>query len=138
MTVPTIASIALATAIVCSPVATLAADRSQAAISTADDLAADRLSQGQHLRAIAILERELAQNPEDPALLINLGIAHAQRGDAATARESFEAAMSSPESIDLETANGSLMDSRRLARRALAMLDRGEFRPARNVLSMNR
>ena len=35
--------------------------------------------------------------------------------------------------IELETANGSTTDSRRLARHALAMLDRGEFRPARHT-----
>lgn len=99
-------------------------------------LAAAPIAQGEHARAIVILERQLAENPDDPALLINLGIAHAQRGDELQARENFEAAMGSRESVDLETANGSLMDSRRLARRALSMLDRGAFAsdmPTRNL-----
>ena len=55
-------------------------------------------------------------------------IAQAQRGNNAEARTLFEAAMRSREVVDLETANGSATDSRRLARLALAMLDRGEFR----------
>jgi len=91
-------------------------------------LAAASLSQGESVRAIAMLQAELEQYPGDPALLINLGIAYAQSGSDAEARNAFEAAMASREALELETADGTTMDSRRLARRAIAMLNRGEFR----------
>ena len=77
-----------------------------------------------------MLKAELEEHPGDPALLINLGIAYAQNGSTAEARKSFEAALASREVVELETANGTATDSRRLARRALAMLSRGEFRPS--------
>ncbi len=91
-------------------------------------LAAAALTEGESIRAIAMLRAQLEEFPGDPALLINLGIAYAQGGNDAEARASFQAAMSGREMIELETANGTTTDSRRLARRALAMLDRGEFR----------
>lgn len=91
-------------------------------------LAAATLFEGESVRAIALLRAELEEHPGDPALLINLGIAYAQGGNDAEARQSFESAMASRDMIELETANGGITDSRRLARRALSMLDRGEFR----------
>jgi Tfp pilus assembly protein PilF len=93
-------------------------------------LAANTLAQGQSVRAIEMLEANLEQSPDDPALLINLGIAHAQTGNEDGARKLFQAALSSRHSVDLDTANGMTTDSRRLARQALTMLDRGEFAPA--------
>lgn len=92
------------------------------------DLSAQALSDGQTIRAIATLEAELEASPGDPALLINLGIARAQIGETEKARANFEAAMRSRDVVDLETANGTMTDSRRLARKAMAMLERGEFR----------
>ena len=50
-------------------------------------LAAETLEQGESVRAIAMLESELAKFPGDPALQINLGIAQAQAGNEAAARE---------------------------------------------------
>ncbi|MEM7781016.1 MAG: tetratricopeptide repeat protein [Pseudomonadota bacterium] len=97
-------------------------------VSEDADLAADTLSEGQTAAAITMLEAELEQAPGDPALLINLGIAHAQTGNAGEARANFEAAMRSRTVVELETANGTTTDSRRLARRALSMLERGAFR----------
>lgn len=97
--------------------------------ATADaGLAAESIVEGKTLHAIAILEAELEKHPGDPALLINLGIAQAQDGDDAAARANFEAALASREVVELATADGRATDSRRLARRALAMLDRGAFR----------
>ncbi|MFL0355897.1 tetratricopeptide repeat protein [Erythrobacter sp. GH1-10] len=109
-----------------------AADSVSAQMASEPDvrLASASLAQGREGEAIRVLESELAANPDDPAILINLGIAHAQRGDDTRARALFRAAMASEEAIDLETASGHTSDSRRLARRALGMLDRGEFRPA--------
>ena len=77
--------------------------------------------------AIAALEEQLAAPPDDPALLINLRIAHAQSGEPDLARTMFERALVSPDPIGLETADGGVIDSRRLARKAMRMLERGEF-----------
>ncbi|TRD12023.1 hypothetical protein FGU71_09235 [Erythrobacter insulae] len=98
------------------------------------ELGAASLVQGKSASAIQTIEPQLDETPHDPALLINMGIAFAQTGDDAKARSLFKAAMSSPEHFELETASGSTIDSRRLARRAIAMLDRGEFRPANSRL----
>lgn len=104
--------------------------QAQTAPSEDPQLAAASLADGESVRAIAVLKTALEKAPGDPALLINLGIAYAQSGSDAEARASFEAAMSARDSVELETANGTAIDSRRLARRALGMLERGEFRPA--------
>ena len=92
-------------------------------------LASASLVAGRDDEAIRMLEREHAERPNDPGVLINLGIAYAHRGDDAKARMMFKAAMASDDVTDLETAGGDAMDSRKLARKALSMLDRGEFRP---------
>ena len=47
----------------------------------------------------------------------------------------FTAAARNQQRYRLETAQGDWMDSRNLARRALAMLDRGEFRTNGRVAS---
>ena len=103
-----------------------AAPTNTASVETAA-LEADQLAKGRSANAIAALEKHVAEAPEDPALLINLGIAHAQSGDSAQARAMFQRALVSPEPIELETANGEVTDSRRLARKAMRMLERGEF-----------
>ena len=90
-------------------------------------LASEHLSKGRAFNAIESLEKSVEAAPEDPGLLINLGIAHAQAGDAAKARDLFERALVSSEPIELETADGEVIDSRRLARKAMRMLERGEF-----------
>ena len=105
----------------------------QTAAPTDAGLAAETLSDGRTNQAIAQLKAELDLYPGDPAVLINLGIAQAQSGHDQDARMSFEAAMRSRDVVELETANGTTTDSRRLARHALAMLDRGEFLPARRT-----
>jgi len=90
-------------------------------------LASDHLAKGQAFTAIDSLEKSVKEAPQDPALLINLGIAHAQAGDASMARTMFERALVSREPVELETADGGVIDSRRLARKAIRMLERGEF-----------
>lgn len=92
-------------------------------------LASTALAAGNTSAAIEMLTKELEQYPGDPALMINLGIAHAQVGNEAQARIQFEAAMASREVVELDTANGRTTDSRKLARKAIGMLERGEFRP---------
>lgn len=92
------------------------------------ELAANSIANGQTTKAIAALEIQRETAPNDPALLINLGIAYAHMGKDAKARDMFDAAMRSANPIELETADGRATDSRRLARKAIGMLDRGEFR----------
>ena len=99
-------------------------------VAAMGELAAQPLAAGRGTEALAVLEKAAAANPHDPAVLINLGIAHAQAGDDAKARAAFEAALACHEVIELDTADGTATDSRRLARKAIKMLDRGEFRPA--------
>ena len=96
--------------------------------SGAADLAAQSLAAGHRDDALATLQRASAADPGDAALLINLGIAYAQQGEDAKARAAFEAALACDAVVELETADGSATDSRRLARKALKMLSRGAFR----------
>jgi Tfp pilus assembly protein PilF len=84
---------------------------------------------GRSEQALATLEKASAADPHDAAVLINLGIAYAQAGDEAKARAAFEQALACDEVIELDTADGTSTDSRRLARKAIKMLERGEFRP---------
>jgi predicted Zn-dependent protease len=92
------------------------------------DLAAQTLAAGREDEALAVLRRASAANPHDPAVLINLGIAYAHKGEDAKARAAFESALTCHEVVELDTADGSATDSRRLARKAIRMLERGEFR----------
>ncbi|MEM9086612.1 MAG: tetratricopeptide repeat protein [Pseudomonadota bacterium] len=115
-------------------VAALLVASAQAPLAAADsptnesiELASEQLVEGRSAHAITSLERSVEAAPEDPALLINLGIAHAQNGDVETARAMFERALVSPDPVELETADGDAIDSRRLARKAIRMLEAGEF-----------
>ncbi|MGI8943861.1 MAG: winged helix-turn-helix domain-containing protein [Qipengyuania sp.] len=51
----------------------------------------------------------------------------ARLGDYEEALALFEAVLDSGERVELETASGQWLDSRALERKAIAMLDRGEF-----------
>lgn len=104
-----------------APVATLAAP---------PELAAQPLAAGKADQALATLQKASAADPHDAAVLINLGIAYAQAGDDMKARAAFEQALACHEVIELDTADGTSTDSRRLARKAIKMLQRGEFRPS--------
>lgn len=99
-------------------------------------LAAESLAAGQQDEALAILIRAHEADPSDPAVLINLGIAYAHQGDDVRARAAFEKALAIAEPMELETASGDVTDSRRLARKALKMLDRGEFQPTTGQLTL--
>ena len=67
--------------------------------------------------------RQLAA--DDPAALINRGTALARLGDKAAARNSFMAALASRDRYDLELRDGSWLDSRAAARKAVQMLEQG-------------
>jgi tetratricopeptide (TPR) repeat protein len=82
---------------------------------------------GRTAAAIGKIEQADARDAAHPARLINLGIAHARMGDEEKARALFAEAAASGERYWLETATGEWVDSRDIARKATAMLDRGEF-----------
>lgn len=86
---------------------------------------------GRSVAAIRKIEDADARDADHPARLINLGVAHARMGDVEQARTLFESAASSTDRVWLETASGDWIDSRDLARKAIAMLDRDEFSQAR-------
>ena len=90
------------------------------------DVAYNELAAGDPSAAIAKIERGNAREENHPAALINLGVAYARLGRTAEARAMFEAAANSAERYRLETGNSEWMDSRDLARRALALLDKGQ------------
>lgn len=104
------------------------AGQADASVAEPVDVAFEELSIGENNAAIERIEQNAALNVDDPARLINLGIAHARQGSDSLAREMFAAAVRHDARYQLETAKGEWVDSRVLARRALAMLDRGEFR----------
>lgn len=126
----TVIAALLATQAVAQPVTQAEAAPVKAAEQSAD-IASEALSAGRGDEAIAVLERTRAKHASDPAVLINLGVAYAHRGENDRARGLFKAAMASDTVIDLETADGKATNSRKLARKALSMLDRGELRMAK-------
>jgi tetratricopeptide (TPR) repeat protein len=91
------------------------------------EVAYNELASGDTAAAISKIEKDSAEDADHPARLINLGIAYARAGRADDAKAMFNAAVRSEQRYRLETASGDWMDSRDLARRALAMLDKGEF-----------
>jgi len=103
---------------------------SAASAAQAPELAVQPLTAGRADQALAALERASAADPQDAAVLINLGIAYAHMGEEAKARGAFERALACDTVVELDTADGTATDSRRLARKALKMLARGEFRAA--------
>jgi Tfp pilus assembly protein PilF len=97
-------------------------------LADAPMLAAQPLAAGRSDEALVVLERASLADPHDPAVLINLGIAYARAGDEAKARVAFAKALACREVVELDTAGGATLDSRKLALKALRMLERGEFR----------
>lgn len=107
-------------------------------LADAPELAVQPLAAGRAAQAIATLEKASAADPQDAAVLINLGIAYAHAGDDARARAAFDRALACDEVVELSTADGTATDSRRLARKAIKMLERGEFRPASQLTLRDR
>ena len=88
------------------------------------DVAYQDIAAGRADQAILAIEARLEADPRDPALLINLGAAYARKGDTARAAKAFQAAIDSHTRYDLELADGTWVDSRHAARRALETLQR--------------
>lgn len=91
------------------------------------EVAFEELQGGEAQLAIQRLEAVLEQNPEDPALLINLGSAHAEAGNLDMAAKYYQAAVDSDVRYRLELADGEWIDSRRAARMALRSLEEREL-----------
>lgn len=87
------------------------------------DVAYEDMTKGHSAKAVTALEASLKDNPGDPATLINLGTAHARMGDDESAARAFRAALNSPIRYRLELADGTWVDSRVAARRALMRLE---------------
>ncbi|WP_379552782.1 hypothetical protein [Qipengyuania sp. DGS5-3] len=105
----------------------LATMMAQAPAMASAHVAQDALLEGRNHAAIEQIESNSELDADDPARLINLGIARARTGDYDAARALFQAVIAHKERVELETAEGDWVDSRRLARKAISMLDRGEF-----------
>jgi len=88
------------------------------------DVAYEEIAAGRADAAIQAIEARLKADPDDPALLINLGAAYARKGDTARAEAAFQAAVHSDTRYELELADGTWADSRHAAQRALASLQR--------------
>ena len=91
------------------------------------EVAYEELSQGDAHAAVAALEALRADNPNDPALLINLGAAYQTLGDLARAEAAYRAAAGSEIRYQMELADGSWVDSRRAARSALRALEQSRL-----------
>lgn len=89
------------------------------------DVAFEDMIAGRSEAAIAQIEASTRATAEHPASLINLGVAYARVGDEAKARYVLERAAATGERYQLETSGGNWVDSRALARRALAALENG-------------
>ena len=89
------------------------------------------LIEGRTNEAMEQLQATAQANPDDPVVQINLGVVYARQGREAEARAMFEAALRNSDRLTLETANGEWRDSRHLAKLALTMLARGDFRSDR-------
>ena len=88
------------------------------------DVAYEELRAGKNEEAVDKLTRKGAAQSGDPAALINLGTAYAREGMADKALASYRAAIDSPQRYELELADGSWMDSRWAARKAIQNLHR--------------
>ena len=83
----------------------------------------DALVAGDNQTALEQLEAADGVHQNDPARLINLGQAYVRTGRMGDAAKMFMAAMNSNRSFDLLLADGSVMNSREAAEKALAQLN---------------
>ena len=86
------------------------------------DVAYEELVAGRNQEAVDKLRHSEAVESGDPAALINLGTAYARTGRADKALDSYRSAIVSSDRYDLELADGTWMDSRGAARKAMRNL----------------
>jgi len=91
-------------------------------VADVKEVAYESLREGRAEEAVRALEVRLAEDPNDPAVLINLGTAYVRTGNLDRAATAFRAAMDSETSYRLELADGSWVDSRHAARMGLESL----------------
>lgn len=92
-------------------------------VTQADAVAYEEMQAGEMQAAIAKLEAALADNPGEPAILLNLASAYARVGDFERAAEHYRAAMRSDIRYYVELADGREVDTRKLARQGLAEVE---------------
>lgn len=102
------------------------------------DVAYEELASGQNQAAIQTLETSEALEANDPARLMNLAAAYAREGELAEAQAMYRAAIFSEERQLLETGDGRWVDSRVLARQALAALENSAALAATRMASAER
>lgn len=102
------------------PIYTIEADRDRI------DVGYVELMEGRPADAIERIRANTLLEAEDPAALINLGTASARLGRKREALGYFQSAIVSRVRYDLELADGTWLDSRRAARVAARLLDRGQ------------
>lgn len=95
------------------------------------DVAYVELAAGRTQDAVRKLEASGAAKSEDPATLINLGTAYARAGMGAKALAAYRAAVNTTERYDLQLSDGTWVDSRFAARRALQGLLSGSSMASR-------
>lgn len=96
-------------------------------VPTGDPVGYRDAAAGQNAALIERVDTQAALQADDPAVLINLGIAYAREGNDQIAAILFDAAVTSDNRCELETATGDWVNSRKLAQRALDMLAQGGF-----------
>ncbi len=102
------------------------------------DVAFEELEAGKNQAAINELQSNDGVDSNDPSLLINLGAAHAREGNVERARALFRAALYAEDRQLLETADGEWVDSRVLARKALASLSPSKAATTTRVAQVER
>lgn len=103
-------------ALLVQPAAALAADRSG---QDRVDVAYEEMANGQNRAAIQEIQASGLARKGDPSALINLGTAYARVGETGKALEAYQAAMASQERYDVQLSDGSWVDTREAARRAI-------------------
>lgn len=92
----------------------------------ATDAAYSELASGRADEAVQRIESARADGTVTAAQLLNLGTAYAQLGRIDEARSAYRAVIAANEDMYLETSEGDWVESRTLARIALARLDGAE------------
>ena len=98
------------------------------AVQPVADVGYTQLMRGEENEAIAVIGADQAGH--DLVKRINLAIAYARRGENDLARAHFQTVIDRREITELQTSTGEWVDARTIARRGIAMLDRGAFTSA--------
>jgi tetratricopeptide (TPR) repeat protein len=116
-----IATMIFAAALAATPAVPAAEDNANAQASGA---AYSELAKSRSEAAIARILASEEFDRNDPATLINLGVAYERIGQKDRALAMYRAAIASPDRYDLQLADGRWMDSRAAARLAANALER--------------